>query len=98
LPPPGQPIHYAFASFICIAHNNPDIFGALLRQVYNLAAGRGYSYLMLGLSERDPLLTVARQYAHIPYYSRLYTVCWKDEEAFHEKLDLRIPYVEIASL
>jgi hypothetical protein len=98
LPPPGHPIHYAYASFICVANNNPDIFEALLRQVYNLAASRGYPYLMLGLSERDPLLAVARQYAHIPYYSRLYTVCWKDEEAFHEKLDQRIPYVEIASL
>ncbi|MBE7552472.1 MAG: hypothetical protein HS126_15490 [Anaerolineales bacterium] len=98
LPSPGQPIHFAYASFICIAENNPDIFGILLQNVYNLAVERGYAYLMVGLSTRDPLLRVAQKYAHIPYYSRLYTVCWPDEAAFHEKLDQRIPYVEIASL
>ncbi|MCK6626608.1 MAG: hypothetical protein L6R45_15700 [Anaerolineae bacterium] len=98
LPPPGQPIHFAYASFICMAQNNPDAFGILLRDVYNLAVGRGYAYLMVGLSTRDPLLDVARSYAHIPYYSRLYTVCWPDDQRFHKKLDQRIPYVEIATL
>lgn len=98
LPAPGQPIHFAYASFICIAENDPDIFGILLQNVYNLAVERGYAYLMVGLSIHDPLLRVAQKYAHIPYFSRLYTVCWPDEMAFHEKLDQRIPYVEIASL
>lgn len=98
LPSPGQPIHFAYASFICLAGNNPDLFGVLLQEVYNLAVARGYAYLMVGLSTRDPLLRVAQKYAHIPYYSRLYTVCWPDEAAFHEKLDQRIPYIEIASL
>jgi hypothetical protein len=98
LPPPGQPIHFAYASFICVAENDPDIFRVLLRHLYNLAAERGYAYLMVGLSSRDPLLPVARRYGHISYYSRLYTVCWKNEEYFHEKLDDHIPYVEIAAL
>jgi hypothetical protein len=98
LPSPGQPLHFAYASFICIAENSPDIFSILLQNVYNLAVERGYTYLMVGLPTRDPLLRVAQKYAHIPYYSRLYTVCWPDEAAFHEKLDRRIPYVEIASL
>lgn len=98
LPSPGQPIHFAYASFICVAENRPDIFGILLQNVYNLAVERGYAYLMVGLSTRDPLLGVARKFAHIPYYSRLYSVCWHDEAAFHEKLDQRLPYVEIASL
>jgi len=70
----------------------------LLRCVYTLAAERGYAYLMVGLSALDPLLQVASQYAHIPYYSRLYTVCWEDEVSFHEKLDQRVPYLEIAAL
>ncbi len=98
LSPPGQPIHFAYASFICMAENDPDIFGMLLQYVYNVARESGYAYLMLGLSTRDPLLAIARRYAHIPYYSRLYTVCWPGEEHFHQKLDGRMPYVEIASL
>jgi hypothetical protein len=96
--PPGQSIHFAYASFICIAENNPDIFRTLLQGIYALAAERGYAYLMLGLSTNDPLLSVVRRFAHIPYYSRLYTVCWPGDEQFHQKLDRRVPYVEIASL
>ena len=64
LPPPGQPIHFAYASFICIANNDSGIFRALLRHAYNLAAGRGYPYLMLGLSERDPLLRAPSGQGH----------------------------------
>jgi hypothetical protein len=98
LPPPGQPIHFAYASFICLAENNLDLFGILLQRVYNLAVEQGYAYLMVGLSTRDPLLPVARKYAHIPYYSRLYTVCWPGEAQFYEKLDQRLAYIEIATL
>jgi hypothetical protein len=98
LPAPGQAIHFVYASFICLAKNDPDFFGILLKHGYHLASARGYAYLMVGLSVRDPLLAVARRYAHIPYYSRLYAVCWPGQEQFHQKLDQRIPYVEIASL
>jgi hypothetical protein len=98
LSPPGQPIHFVYASFICIAENNPQIFQALLRHAYAQAAGRGYAYLVVGLSTRDPLWAVARRYAHIPYYSRLYTVCWPGDELFHTRLDGRTPYLEVATL
>jgi len=98
LPSPGQPIHFAYASFICVADNDPQIFGVLLRHAYNLAAERRYAFLMVGLAVRDPLLSVARRYAHLTYHSRLYTVCWEEGGLFHERLDNRIPYVEIAAL
>jgi hypothetical protein len=98
LPPPGQTLRFAYASFICVAGNRPDIFQLLLAATYNLAAERGYTYLMAGLADNDPLLAEARRYRHIPYPSRLYTVCWPEGERWHERLDGRIPYVEIATL
>ena len=98
LPPPGRAIPFAYAGFICLVDNDPAIFRVLLRRVYNLAAERGYAYLMIGLSERDPLLAEVRRYWHIPYYSRLYTVCWPDDLSFQQKLDDRLAYVEIATL
>ncbi len=98
LPAPGEHINSAYASFICVANNDPDTFRAVLREVYNLAAERRYAYLMLGLTERDPLLPVAREYAHIAYHSSLYTVCWDDARDFHDRLDERVPYIEIAAL
>jgi hypothetical protein len=98
LPSPGEQIRFAYASFICIANNDSDIFDLLLRYIYNLATERGYAYLMVGLTENDPLLVVARRYLHLPYLSQLYTVCWDEGNNRLWKLDHRIPYVEIATL
>jgi len=98
LPRLGEKIRYAYASFACVAGNDPAIFRPLLRSVYNLAAERGYSYLMIGLHERDPLLTVARRYSHIAYHSRLFLADFEHGGQFHEQLDGRVPYVEIAAL
>ena len=98
LPAPGRPIRFAYASFICLAHNDPNLFNLLLKRTYNLAAERGFAYLMLGLAENDPLLPVARRFLHIPYHSRLYSVCWPEDGDWHNRLDGRVPYVEIAAL
>jgi len=98
LPRPGEKIRHAYASFACVADNDAAVFRPLLRGVYNLAAERGYSYLMIGLDERDPLLRVARGYSHIAYPSRLFLADFEDGGRFHEQLDGRVPYVEIAAL
>jgi hypothetical protein len=98
LPAPGQRIRYAFASFICIAHNSPEIFELLLQRAYNLATERGYAYLTVGLMEGDPLLNVARRYLHFPYRSRLYAVAWEDEAGWSNRLDDRPLYLEVAAL
>jgi hypothetical protein len=94
LPGIGEKIHTVFASFICIADNNPGIFQILLRELYSMANERNYAYLMLGLVESDPLLSVARKYLHIAYHSQLYIAGWDSSLEF----DDRIPYIEIAML
>ena len=94
----GQPIHHAYASLACVQDDDPAVFHSLLAWVYNRAAVRHYAFLMLGLAEADPLLAVARRQLHIAYKSTLYTVCWREEDGWHERLDGRTPYVEIATL
>jgi hypothetical protein len=99
LPLPGEHLRYAYASFLCVQGQDRATFAALLWRVYQMAAERGYTYLMLGLTTSDPLLEVARRYPHLAYYSRLYTVGWDDGlSALYDRLDGRIPYVEIAAL
>lgn len=98
LPPPGNKINFAYASFVCMAENDPDVFGVLLRHVYNLATRRGYAYLMVSLTGADPLLPVLRRYMHISYNSRLYTVRWEGEEGPCPRIDDRVPYVEPGAL
>ena len=98
LPAPGDSIHHIYACPVCVERNDPLIFNALLGYVYNEAVSRKYAYLSIGLDSRDPLLPVAKRYAHIAYLSRVYTVCWDQDGEFHARLDQRIPYIEIATL
>jgi len=98
LPGPGEPIRMCYAAFTCIADNDPGIFDLLLRQVLQSACERGLSYLMIGHTERDPLLAIAGRHPHIPYCSRLYTVGWDTGSEFHDRLDSRISHVELATL
>jgi hypothetical protein len=98
LTPLGRPLASVYAAFLCMADDDPALFALLLNRVVAQAAARGYAFLTLGLSTRDPLLPVAKRRLHIPYYSRVYTVCWPGDEHFHLQLDGRPPYVEIATL
>jgi len=98
LPASGQVISLAYAAFTCVAGNDPAIYDRLLRALCSLAAERGYGRLLAGHTEHDPLLAVARRYAHIPYVSRLYTACWKEESRFHDTLDQRVRHIEIATI
>jgi hypothetical protein len=98
LPRVGEEIRYAYAAFVCIADDEPDVFDALLRAVYNLAVARGHAYLMIGLEARDPLLPAARAYSHIAYPSRLYLAFWEGGDDFYARLNERTLWVEIATL
>lgn len=98
LPAPGESLSLAYAAFTCIADNNLEVYDQLLRSLSTVAAQRGYGRVLAGLTERDPLLAVARQFPHFPYVSRLYTACWKEESQFHDYLDRRISHVEIATI
>ncbi|HWI60924.1 MAG TPA: hypothetical protein VNT75_03700 [Symbiobacteriaceae bacterium] len=98
LPAPGQALRNAYGTFICVERNDPAVFRQLLAGVYARAGERGFGYLTLGLFESDPLLAEARRYPHIPYYSKLYTMSWEAGGDFHERLDDRIPYLDIAAM
>lgn len=98
LTPIDQAIHFAYAAFPAVQDDDPTLLRALLAWVANRAVDRGFAFLMLGLTERDPLLTPVRRQLHIPYTSVLYTVCWPGDEAWRERLDGRPGYAEIATL
>jgi len=66
--------------------------------LYRLARSRGFEYLLLGLDASDPLLPIARIYSHVLYPSHLYLAEWPDGGHFHERLEHRATYVDIATL
>lgn len=99
LPPPNTPFRYCYASHLAVDHDNPHVFAALLRALYNHLAGQGYSYFMVGLGEANPLRpVVTASYRHIAYTSQLYFVSWDDGLEAISRDDSRVPGPEIAVL
>ncbi len=97
LTPSGQVMPLVFAACICVA-GDPEaaVMQALLQACLKNAYARGKAYLMLGLADGDPLLPVVKRTLHVTYHSDLYAFSW--DGGVVDRVDGRIPYIEIATL
>jgi hypothetical protein len=93
---PGQAIQLAFTAGICILNDEPVVMRSLLSAARINAYQRGKAFLMVGLSDKDPLLKTVQRHLHIKYHSDLFAVSWSSEAI--RQLDERLPYIEIATL
>ena len=98
LPDVHAPIRHCFASHLAVEADDPALFAALLRAVYNDAVERGFSYLMLGLADTHPFRPLVESYRHILYPSQLYLVAWEDGWEAVAGIDPRPPGIEAAVL
>ena len=99
LPRPGARLKTFFASHIAVEDDRPEVFRGLLRAAYNWVVEEGgYTYFVLGLHERDPLLAVAKEFRHMTYPARMYVVDWGGPHEIRSRLEERIPYLELATL
>lgn len=98
LPAPNTPLHQCYASHLAIDEDDPLIFSALLRALYNQAVERRYSYFTLGLAEADPRRAEVERYRPIVYISQLYLVAWETGQSAVAGVDNRLPAPEIAVL
>lgn len=96
LTPPGETIPLDFAACTCVAGDDPVVMRALLAHSAARALARGKAFLMVGLADDDPLVSVARRWLHVTYRSDLFALSWEADPA--AILDGRIPYIEIATL
>jgi hypothetical protein len=98
LPNIGTRLNHCFACFPAIDNDDPEIFSALLRTLYNEAAHRKYDYFMLGLAEENPFIPIAKSYRPITYESQIYLAAWEDGYDAVAQVDSRPPALEIALL
>ena len=96
LTPPGQVMPLAFASCICVPGGDPAVMKVLLPASVPTAYARGKAYLMVGLADGDPLLPLIKRYLNVTYHSDLFALSWSDGVV--DRVDERIPYIEIATL
>ena len=86
------------AALPVVADDAPAVFSDLLSALCQLCRGGPWSHLLVGLHERDPLLSVARRFQSACYTSLLYLVCWPDGDPARLALDGRAEYLELGSL
>jgi hypothetical protein len=98
LPPPGSELRYRTAALAVVREEDPAVFTALVQMHRRLLGFKGVKSLLVGLHERDPLLSAIRALRPRFYTTRLYLVCWDDGEAFRQSLDDRVPYLELGCL
>jgi hypothetical protein len=98
LPKPGTALRFGYGSFFCAVNDDPEIARALVTQLLAVARERHLDHLLLGFTESDPLLPTARSFRHVAYPAGIFTVAWDDGNDFHDGLDARPRYLEIASL
>jgi hypothetical protein len=98
LPTPGSPFRSCYAAHAAVDDDDPEIFAALLRALYNHAASAGFGYAMLGMSPEDSFTRIAASYRHVLYRSHLYLVAWEDGLEEVARVDGRTPGPEVAVL
>lgn len=102
LPKPGTALRFGYGSFFCAVNDDPVIARELIVRLLSLARERRLDHLLLGFTESDPLLATARQFRHVAYPAGVFTVAWDDGNDltanFHDGLDARPRFLEIASL
>jgi hypothetical protein len=94
----GEPIRHLTAAIPAVLDDDADVFDSLLRAALARAAGAAADYLLVGLHETDPLLTVARRLGVESYVTRMYLVTWDEGRAFRARLDGRPAYLELGFL
>jgi len=98
LPEAGTRLNQAYACCLAIDHDDPAIFAALFRALYNEAVQRKFHYFTLGLAETHPLHEAVQTYRPLTYISRIYLVGWDEGFEAAQAVDGRPPALEIALL
>jgi hypothetical protein len=99
LPPLHTPFQFRFASHLAVDADDPHVFAALLRALYNQAVQRSDHYLMIGLAAGNPFTPVVkRSYPIVSYASQIYLAAWGDGLDALAQIDARPAGLEIALL
>lgn len=98
LPRAGEPLRCLMAATPTVLDHDAIVFDSLLKSLLAHASCGSADYLLVGLHESDPLLSVARPLATDAYVTRAYLVSWEDSRAFRTELDGRPLYLELGCL
>ena len=98
LPRPGAILNHAYVTHFCVAGDDLLVAKELIEKLLDAAARRNLDHILLGFTEGDPLLRVARKFHPVEYESSIYSVAWNDEDDLHDRLDSRPRALDLSAL
>jgi hypothetical protein len=99
LPAIGDPLSHVYASHLAVDDDDEEIFGMLLAHACNMALERGHTCAIFAFAARHPFLKlVTRTHRAWTYSSILYAACWEECADTLERIDSRIPHLEVGLL
>jgi hypothetical protein len=96
LPRPGSVLNHAYVTHF--QAGDGQTAHQLIEALRARAAAMRLDHLLLGFTESDPMLAVARRFRPVEYVSSIYTVAFDDGDDFHDRLQSRPRALDIAAL
>ncbi len=97
MPEPGEPLRNIVAACIAIENNHPKIFNLLLQTILHNKYDTGKAFLVVGLMEKDPLLSALKSRLHISTRTCIYIMTGDGCNILTE-MDERPLYLELGAL
>jgi hypothetical protein len=98
LPRPGSTLDHVFVALVAIEDDRAPILATLMAEIFDAMKPRGPSLLTIGFHERDPLSEAMRRARHLDYTTRVFVAHWEGAKDDFERLDDRVPYLELGAL
>ena len=98
LPAPGARIPYVYLSGVCLRSDDLAVWRGLLRHAYRALRGGPWHFAIAALHERDPLAVVLADYRAIRAAGRIFVVHYAEDRSAVERIDGRIPYLDMARI
>lgn len=96
LPRPNTPLSHAYVTHF--RADAAEAAHALIDALAVKADERNLDHILLGFTESDPFLAVARRFKPVEYLSSIYTVAFDDGDDFHDRLLARPRSLDLSAL
>jgi hypothetical protein len=98
LPSPGSTLDQFFVALVAVDGDSASVLSTLLAEIFDAVKPGRLALLTIGFHERDPLLEAMRSVRRFEYRTRVYVAHWEGARDDFERLDDRVPYLELGAL
>lgn len=98
LPRPGKRVPFFYLAWIAIENDDPTVFRELLESVYEERRNGPWHFFIAGLHASNPLAATLRHFRSIESSGQLFIVHWENGADAFERLDGRVPHIEVGAL